>query len=128
MRVRRVVSRERTRGRQLLATEVYGIRCAVLCGVTHDGLGQIYGVAQSTITRAVNGETFAWVPQPVEEVDEYGSVGFLSYREAVEWLASSRDDEAVTEVVRRPSRPVSFSAVVHLMDLMDSRGRVRLPI
>jgi len=118
--MRRVVTRERTRGRQLRSADVYDIRCAALCGVTHEALGQVYGVAQSTITRAVNGVTYAHVPDPVEDVDEDGEAGFLPYARAAEWLSTASDDEVLSDVACRPRPLVSFAVMLRLMDLADA--------
>ena len=63
----------------------------------HAALGRRLGVAQSTVTRAVHGDTHARVPFPLE-IDYGGSrpAGarrFHSYEEAVETLAAARGED-----------------------------------
>ena len=125
-----VIVREKRNGHRLSPEQVYRLRCAALTGVSHGLLAAVYGVSQSTATRAINGDTHASVPHPVEapqEEDWGGGPRFLAFREAVEWLMSASPDEIEVLRVERPARRAPASSMLKVLDMVEGeRAKVGL--
>jgi transposase-like protein len=122
----RILLRERRNRRRWTPEEVYEMRCASLVGVSHTAIAAAHGVAQSTATRAINGTTYADVPHPVEvprdEGPALGKRAFLSYRGAVEALASASPEEVEVRVDERPSPKGRACHTLKLLDMIEGLG------
>jgi hypothetical protein len=120
----KVIVREKRNGRRLSPEDVYRMRCAALAGVSHSVLAAVHGVAQSTATRAINGDTHALVPHPVEAPHEtergLDVPRFLSYREALAALASASPGVRDVVVDERPRRRMRASVTLKLLDMVES--------
>jgi len=115
--MRMVRSAKPVRGR-LNPEEVYDLRVQALRGMRHAVLARRLGVAQSTVTRAIHGDTHARVPFPLE-IDyggprPPGAPRYQPYTEAVELLSGALDGEV--EVVEHLGR----HGVRGLLMLLDS--------
>ena len=60
-----VARREKRNGRRLAAEDVYEARAMALAGGTHSLLASHFGVSQSAMTRAINGDSYRDVPHPL---------------------------------------------------------------
>jgi hypothetical protein len=101
----KMVRRQKTARRRLVPQEVYEARVAALGVASQSAMARKLGVAQSTLTRAVNGDTYRDVPFPLEVEWDFGPGAreFYPYEVAVEMLRDAAPGEV--EVVEEPWRP-----------------------
>ena len=102
---------------RLLPEDVYELRVEALRGMRHSVLARRLGVSQSTVTRAIHGDTHPQVPFPIE-IDYGGSrppgaPRHYSYAEALELLARTPDGEV--EMVEHLGR----RGIAGLLKFMD---------
>ena len=95
--------------------DVYDIRVRALGGLSHRRLAAEFGVAQSTVTRAVGGDTFAHVPFPVVD---WRTDQFVGYEDAVAMLVETAPED-IEVMVAPPSHRFTTTRMLRILDTID---------